>query len=106
MVTERPFICLDPMVCDGKPTIGLSRLYVQVIAEAWWYGAFKETTIYLNWPACKGRAELLLACWWMARYGTRIWRKRWGAWLKTVEGALWAGNHDVALPPHRLVAKE
>ena len=99
MTSDRPFLALDPGVCNGQPTIGRSRLYVRVVAEAWWFGGMEEHAIYSNWPSCAGRAELLLACWWMARYGTSTWRKRWGTWLQEAAGELWRGNYDIDLPP-------
>mgnify|MGYP001561978232 CR=1 FL=1 len=95
-----PQLRLHPARCFGKPTIGDSRLYVQVVAEAWWYGR-TEREIYKSWPTCKGKRGLLLACWWMARYGPRSWRVRWKDWLESVEGELWKLNYDVPLPTQK-----
>ena len=95
-----PFLCLCPGVCFGKPTIGFSRLYVQGLAKAWWSGTSEER-IYSSSPACSGRPGLLLACWWMARYDSRTWRKRWATWLSTAEGPLWSGDYAIDLPPQR-----
>ncbi len=96
-MNERVSLYLRPDVCFGKPTIGPSRLYVQIVAEAWWYGA-TEQEIYTSWPSCSGKPGLLLACWWMARYGSRTWRQRWGKWLEAEAGNFWACA-PVALPP-------
>ena len=102
MVSEDPFICLHPAWCGGEATIGLSRLPAQVIADAWWSG-MAEDDIYKNWPSCKGRPELLLSCWWVARYkGGRSHRLRWGAWLEEAEGPLWKLDYKgCPLPPRR-----
>ena len=103
VLPARPFLCLSPSVCYGKPTIGFSRLYVQVVAEAWWHGEMPEAAIYSCWPACSGRPGLLLACWWMARYGSDLWRRRWKPWLALAEGPLWHGDYQLDLPPQREV---
>ena len=100
VLPTHPFLSLSPGVCYGKPTIGFSRVYVQVVAVAWWDG-LTEDHIYSSWPACSGRPGLLLACWWMAKYGPWRWRERWDRWLSLAEGQLWSGNYDIDLPPQR-----
>lgn len=98
MTAEHPYLYLSPAMQFGRPNIGGSRLPAEVVAQAWWDGS-SEVEIYYAWPDCKGRGELLLACWWMARYGTRLWRKRWGRWLKGVERSLWDEDYSAPLPP-------
>ena len=98
MIASKPYLYLHPGTCFGKPTINGSRLYVQAVAGNWW-GGMTEQEIYDTFPSCIGKPELLLACWWMARYGTRTWRKRWGQWLREVAGELWRLNYKVPLPP-------
>jgi len=97
----RPYLYLHPGMCTGRPTINGSRLYVQVVAEVWWSGEIPEKAIYKSWPNCKGRPELLLACWWMARYGPATWRRRWREWLERAAGELWWSNYDIDLPPQK-----
>lgn len=49
--------------------------------------------------------EVLLACWFVARYGSWSQRTRWRAWLKENEEHLWANRPDlVVAPPGRVRA--
>lgn len=42
-----------------------------------------------QWEPIIDRYGVLVACWYMARYGTRKWQKRWGGWLETADVELW-----------------
>jgi hypothetical protein len=51
------------------------------------------------------RHEALVALWFEARHGQRIWRRRWRAWAASVEGSLARADavdlSGVDLPPVR-----
>lgn len=96
------FLRVHPAWCGGKATIGFSRLYVDVLAEAWWAGS-TEDEIYRSYSeSCEGKPGLLLACWFMARYGSRTWQKRWKDWVEHAESEMWAMNYDIELPPQKI----
>ncbi len=103
---EHPFISISPDVQGGKPCLNDTRVTVDAVIRTWWY--------LHKWPV-SSRAELLVACWYAARYGTRLWRKRWHPWLwrpcgtmeiegqqipVTIESEIAVGNWDmIPLPP-------
>ena len=89
------FVRLDPSVDFGRPLVGRSP--VGVVAGAVWAGDPVDDVADeygLSVP------QVLVACWYMARYGSRVWHRRWGAWLRVNEAHLWSCHHDqVADPP-------
>ncbi len=110
-----PFISIAPGMQGGTPCLNYTRMTVNCIVVNWWSsGESLESMINQEWPVTS-RAELLVACWYAARYGTRLWRKRWHPWLwrpcgtmeidgqqipVTIESEIAAGNWDmIPLPP-------
>jgi uncharacterized protein (DUF433 family) len=92
---DRPAIRVEPGMRFGEPHIG--GVTVDALASMVWAGESvdKVAEDYERTPA-----EVLLACWFKARHGTRAWRKRWAAWLDEME--MWRGNYDkVPDPPNR-----
>lgn len=92
-------IVVHPGRMGGQPTIGHSRLTADLIASSYWDLGYDET-IYL-WDYLD-RDDVLVACWYQARFGPRKWRQRWKDWLDVADIALWSpGNHDgeIPLPP-------
>lgn len=94
-------VTIDPGVRDGEPMLNRSSVSVPRIAEAWWTG-HTLGDIYESLGADKGM--ILTACWYMAKYGSLPWRKRWGTWLRgAVLSPITYKNHP--MPPQRWVAQ-
>lgn len=82
-----PVIVIHPGRISGEPTIGHSRLAAALVAETYWnYGPdqVKAMWDYLT------DADILVCCWYVARYGSRTWRKRWKDWLPDADQFLWS----------------
>ena len=91
------FIWLHPGRAAGLACINGRALTVEVIARCAWWGN-GDRALELNFEIT--HAQLLLACWYQARYGTRTWRERWGEWQRKYEGQMAADNWDaVPMPP-------
>lgn len=93
----RPSVEFTPCMRFGEAHIrGIS---VDAIVSAHWVGDDAESDYGLS------RAEVLVACWYAARHGTRVWRKRWGPWLAANNSEndvrLWREDYEVELPPTR-----
>ena len=61
----------------------------------YWYHGLDETIRmwdYLTAP------DVQLACWWVATYGTRTWKKRFKEWTTEYSMALWY-QVEVPMPP-------
>lgn len=94
-------VSVHPAIHFGRPCI--AGRPVDTIAEMVWVGE-SVATVAAEYDLA--RADVLIACWYQARYGDttvrRPWRKRWSAWADSVEADLWHGRHDcVPDPPTR-----
>jgi uncharacterized protein (DUF433 family) len=85
---------------SGEPCIDNHRITTNLIASVWWDGEYDLKYITSNWELDKG--SVLVACYYEARYGSRIWRKRWKEWLKDNEGILWNGYYSSCPMPPRI----
>jgi uncharacterized protein (DUF433 family) len=99
----RPVITIEPSVKFGYPCIK-PRIDVDMIAGMWWDGSTLEDILRCYEHVNLTKPDVLLCCWYMARYGTRTWRKRWGyksesQWLNNVEVELWYCRYNCKLPP-------
>lgn len=83
----RPFVAFDPAMQGGRATIGGTGLTVELMAERIFSG-WSETGILSDWDYLT-RADLITACWFVGTYGSRTWRRRWGAWAAEAHGPLW-----------------
>lgn len=83
------FIRVDPSVGFGHPMIG--GAVVEVVANAVWFG---DRVDKVADQFGLSTAQVLVACWYQARYGTSTWTSRWGDWARTAEPHLWHGTHD------------
>lgn len=96
---ERHCITIYPDMCWGEPTVDSHRLTVEQMALVWWGGNYTLEEIEENWSGMN-KGAVLVACWYMARYGTRTWRKRWKEWLEVADRELWYGRYNTCpMPP-------
>ena len=97
---SRPCITIDPCVMDGEPCISW-RLTAEQFAGVWWRGNYSLGEIIINWPGVR-REDVQIACWYMARFGSRTWRKRWDRWATEWRTPIWHGDWDnVPMPPQK-----
>lgn len=97
MADERPVVMTEPCMRFGQPHIGGTS--VDALAGMVWAG---EPVAVVAEEYGRTVAEVLVACWHQARYGTRAERKRWAAWLETVEDDMWHSRFDnLPAPPNR-----
>ena len=95
---DRPHISIDPAVYSGQPVITW-RIPPEIPCWQWWYGNETMEGITDNWPSIT-RAHFLVAAWYLGKYGSRTWKKRWGAWARMAHGPLWCGDYDgCSMPP-------
>jgi uncharacterized protein (DUF433 family) len=99
-MAERPHVRVDPAQRFGRPNVkGIS---VQVIADMVWTG---ESIGRLAENYGIDRADVLVACWFAGRHGTRKWRKRWGDWALAAYNQMWNAStvdyRAVPDPPSR-----
>ncbi len=94
---QHPCVWVSPGRCSGRPCIGGHRLSVDLIADLWWGGS---SAVAIQRDYAITREQIVVACWYVARYGTRMWRRRWGRWETDVFQRLWNGRYKGApLPP-------
>lgn len=100
---DRPRIQVDPATYSGQPTITW-RIPPEIPCWSYWDGESVEA-ITRNWPAIT-RSRLLVACWYLGKYGSRTWQKRWRAWADENFGLLHIRQYDdIPLPPTRQQAE-
>ncbi len=97
------YIWLHPDRMIGMPCIGGTRIDVETVTERiWWGESGDEIAAYYE----ISRAQVLLACWYQARHGTRTWRKRWDAWeCQNWDALAWNRWDRVPFPPARRKAR-
>lgn len=97
---ERPEVSVYPGMMSGQPCLDEHRLTCEQFAEYVWNGM--EDEIYKGWDYLT-RDDVLVMCWYQARYGSRAWQKRWKAWLERYSGKLWysADWESVPMPPSK-----
>lgn len=83
------FIRVDPSVNFGRAQIG--GACVESVAGMVWAG---EPLDVVAGGYDLTTAQVLVACWYQARYGTSTWCSRWGDWARAAEPRLWHGTHD------------
>lgn len=94
------FIWIDPGRYSGQPCIGGHRLPAEQMAGYVWEGETVEA-VARQWDITV--PQVLVACWFMGIYGSRTWKKRWGAWAGKAYGFLWdRDTQDQCPPPPRL----
>lgn len=107
------YVVIDPKMKFGQPTLRGRRLTAEFLAEHYWHlGSSLESEVLGAYDIT--RADLLACCHYVARYGSRTWRKRWKAWLDaswentgidretdTMQGWWSEAFSDVPLPPHK-----
>lgn len=104
-MTERHEVTIAPDMLWGAPCVDRKRTTAEMVARVWWSGSLQLHEITEDWPDLT-RGAILVACWYMARYGAPIWRKRWRDWLVATEAKLWHGDYEGCPMPAREIAKE
>lgn len=89
---EKPRIVVYPGRMGGQPTVGDSRIPAELVAGVCWAHGMDEAET--QWEPYVDRDGVLLACWYMGRYGTRTWRKRMASWIEDADYALWHGEDE------------
>ena len=98
---ERHLITIYPDMMSGEPTIDHRRITAEQMAKTWWSRGMTLEQFAENWPGMS-RGAVLVSCWYMARYGSRTWRKCWKEWLEIADGELWRGRYATCpMPPQK-----
>lgn len=87
-----PSIVIRPGRCSGQATVGEDRIPAELVADVMWGCGMGEAE--QQWEPYIDRYGVLLACWYMARYGSRTWQKRLAGWLETADSELWHSGRD------------
>jgi len=97
--SPKPFVSIAPTMQFGDPVINGTRLKVELIGERYWdLGEHIESEILEPYELTRG--DVVLCCWYMARYGSRKWRKRWESWANQINAGWWSDLSTLPLPPH------
>ncbi|MEO3856185.1 DUF433 domain-containing protein [Acrocarpospora sp. B8E8] len=104
----RPYIVIDPAQNFGQPAIARTRVQIAHIID--WLESGDLVHVVQDEYGLT-RADLLVACWFEARYGTGAHpRDEWLDWLEDHEPALWSakGYEEIPFPPmkHRPASAE
>lgn len=95
---DRPHISADPAVCFGRPAV--KGVPAEALAARVWGGDTVDDITADHQPHGHTRNDVLVACWWQARWGNRAWRQRWRPWLYANEPHMAAGQwQHVPDPP-------
>ena len=81
-----PVIVVHPGRIGGQPTIGHSRLSASLVAETYQQHGLEQTQLMWDYLT---EADVIVCCWYVARYGTTTERRRWKDWLGWVDDRLW-----------------
>lgn len=94
------YVWIAPCRKGGQPCVGGTRLPALLVAEYVWDDTSVE---HVAREYSITRVQALVACWYVATYGSRSWRKRWGAWAKRAHPFLWdrAQHADCPPPPQK-----
>lgn len=94
-MSDRPHVVVDPAQNFGNPAVARTRIPTAAIVGVYVAG---DTVEALLDDHALTREDLLVACWYEARYGART--EEWAAWLEQWQGALWRREFEaVPLPP-------
>ena len=95
---ERAHVRVEPGVRVGKPCIGGTRIDTECVANVVWQGL---DPVGPDWYASSlTREEVLVACWYEARYGPKRWRRAWREWRLRYE----SNRALTAYPPSKAEA--
>lgn len=94
-----PQVTVSPAHRFGRPA--MKGVSTEMIADLYW--AHGESEVEDDYDL--SRHELLVVLWFEGSQGMPRFRKRWGAWVRQVEGTLWKVTELdpdlVVLPPTR-----
>lgn len=91
-----PYIWVHPGRLSGDPALGGHRLPTHTVAVHYVALGMAETEdAYVI-----ERADVLICCWFEARYGSRKLKRLWREWLGAFERLMWESRWaDVPEPP-------
>jgi len=91
-------VWVSPQRLGGKPCIGGTRISADTVARYVWCDGVDPVRV--AFPGLI-RAQTLIACWYVVRYGLAVWgwADRWGTWADEHEQALWSGRWDEVPDP-------
>lgn len=97
-VDDRRYIWIDPGRRSGEPCIGGTRVPPEIIGGYVWAG---DDVAKIADDYSISMPQVLVACWYLGTYGSRVWKKRWGVWAKKAGGVLWSrkDQDQCPLPP-------
>lgn len=95
-IRPRAHVSIDPGIKGGQPCIAGTRLTAEWLADHVWRGRTCED-MQGDWDYLT-REDMLVACWYVATYGPRSWRKRWSRWAEDAHPFLWDSTRQAACP--------
>lgn len=91
---EDAYVWLHPARRSGEACVGGTRIPTRMLCEWWWAGRDPR----FDWGM--SREQVILAYWYEAIHGTKIWQRRWREWAVENTNQMWEGNFDkVPYPP-------
>lgn len=98
------YVSISPRMLFGAPSLDGYRMPIEQVATQWCRGTWTVAEMHDSWPEIDHDA-VTLACWYLARYGSRKWRKGLQDWSEKYAVELWKGER-VPLPPRFLMGEE
>lgn len=95
---DEHFVSIDPARQSGRPCLNLTRITTETVAGCVLAGDNVDFVAEQYAPHLT-RADVLLACWYQARYGAKLWRGPWAGWAQTVHADMWHGRWDAVTDP-------
>jgi uncharacterized protein (DUF433 family) len=96
-MTVRPFVVVDPAQNFGRPALSRTRVAVGDVVAVLLAGEDPDS-LCADFGLTRG--DLLVACWFAARYGVEGRpRGEWAAWLEEWEPVIWRASCDYEAVP-------
>lgn len=97
MIGETPTVWVHPGRYHGEPCIEGHRIPTRMVAEHVYYGTGDSAEF--TWDIT--RDEVMVACWFEAKYGSRKLRRHWAEWLDAHAGLFWHSRDwdQIPYPP-------
>lgn len=91
-----PFVSFSPGMQWGRATLNHTWLTADTVSS---FVAAGDSVDFIADQYEISRADVLVCCWYRARYGTRRDRQLWRDWLDGSESDLWYGHWDKVTDP-------
>ena len=97
---HRPHVWIQRSLHSGAPCIGGTGISGEMLAG--FVSAGDSLDILCSMYDVLQPSDVLMACWYTARFGSRRWQTLWGPWADQYDAALYHERWDqIPLPPHR-----